>query len=110
MRVAILMGGRSSEHDISLKSAQSVVEALDPERYDVVAVEIGRDGRWELGGGTRELLPTAETLPVPAAGNAAMVALAGVEVARCKVCWSWPACRMSAPASPRPRSAWTRTS
>ena len=59
-----------------------MVEALDPERYDVVAVEIGRDGRWELSSGARELLPTAaaETLPVPAAGNAAMVALAGVEV------------------------------
>lgn len=79
-RVAILMGGRSSEHDISLASARSVMAALDPARYDVVAVEIGRDGRWALDSGARELKPAAETLPVPAAGNAAMVALAGVEV------------------------------
>jgi D-alanine-D-alanine ligase len=78
-RVAILMGGRSSEHDISLASARSVIAALDPTRYDVVAIEIGRDGRWAFDG-ARELLPAAETLPVPAAGNAAMVALAGVEV------------------------------
>jgi D-alanine-D-alanine ligase len=42
------MGGRSSEHDISLASARSVMAALDPGRYEVVAVEIGRDGRWEL--------------------------------------------------------------
>ena len=44
-RVAILMGGRSSEHDISIASARSVVAALDPARYDVVTVEIGQDGR-----------------------------------------------------------------
>jgi D-alanine-D-alanine ligase len=47
-RVAVLMGGRSSEHAISLASAQSVISALDPARYDVVSVEIGRDGRWSL--------------------------------------------------------------
>src|SRR6266496_4129327 len=50
-RVAVLMGGRSSEHEISLASAQSVLDALDPERYEVVSIEIGRDGRWALGSG-----------------------------------------------------------
>ena len=50
-RVAVLMGGRSSEHPISLASAQSVIAALDPKRYDVVAVEIARDGRWSIGPG-----------------------------------------------------------
>jgi D-alanine-D-alanine ligase len=64
LRVALLAGGRSSEHDISLASARSVLESLDPERYDVVSVAIGRDGRWELGSGTGSV---AETLPVPAA-------------------------------------------
>src|SRR5947207_2061865 len=63
-RVAILAGGRSSEHDISLASARSVLESLDPERYEVVTVAIGRDGRWELGSGDGSV---AETLPVPAA-------------------------------------------
>jgi D-alanine-D-alanine ligase len=70
VRVAVIMGGRSSEHDISVASARSVVEALDPERYDVRAVEIGQDGRWELepgqaliGDGRRE------TLPVPAGAS-----------------------------------------
>jgi D-alanine-D-alanine ligase len=68
LRVAILAGGRSSEHDISLASARSVREALDPERYDIVWVSIGRDGRWELESGVQELPPgtAAETLPVPA--------------------------------------------
>jgi D-alanine-D-alanine ligase len=59
------MGGRSSEHEISLASARSVLEALDPDRYDPVTVEIGRDGRWELGTGKDGTI--AETLPVPAA-------------------------------------------
>jgi D-alanine-D-alanine ligase len=48
LRVALLAGGRSSEHEISLASARSVLAALDPERYDVVSVAIGRDGRWAL--------------------------------------------------------------
>jgi D-alanine-D-alanine ligase len=64
LRVAVLAGGRSSEHPISLASARSVLESLDPERYDVVTVAIGRDGRWELGSGDGSV---AETLPVPAA-------------------------------------------
>ena len=65
-RVAVLLGGKSSEHEISLASARSVLEALDPERYDTVTVEIGRDGRWELGTGEAED-SVAETLPVPTA-------------------------------------------
>jgi D-alanine-D-alanine ligase len=64
LRVAVLAGGRSSEHDISLASARSVLESLDPEHYEVVSVAIGRDGRWELGSGDGSV---AETLPVPAA-------------------------------------------
>ena len=64
LRVAVLAGGRSSEHEISLASARSVLESLDREQYDVVTVAIGRDGRWELGSGDGTV---AETLPVPAA-------------------------------------------
>src|SRR6266704_5866797 len=64
LKVAILAGGRSSEHEISLASARSVLESLDPLEYDVVTVAIGRDGRWELGTGDGSV---AETLPVPAA-------------------------------------------
>jgi D-alanine-D-alanine ligase len=65
MRVAVLMGGRSSEHAISLASARSVLEALDPERYDVVTVEIGRDGRWALPSGRvpKGLVPGPEPSP-----------------------------------------------
>jgi D-alanine-D-alanine ligase len=48
VRVAVLAGGRSSEHEISMASAASVLAALDPERYDVVKVEIDRTGAWQL--------------------------------------------------------------
>src|SRR5690242_17633522 len=69
MRIAVLAGGRSSEHEISLASARSVLEALDGDDYEVVTVAIGRDGRWELGsGGDGKALPAAsaaETLPIP---------------------------------------------
>jgi len=68
LRVAVLAGGRSSEHDISLASARSVLAALDPERYEATTIEIARDGRWEIAEGAPrpEALPasTAESLPV----------------------------------------------
>jgi D-alanine-D-alanine ligase len=48
IRVAVLAGGRSSEHDISVLSGASVVAALDPERYEVVPVQIDRDGGWQI--------------------------------------------------------------
>jgi len=68
------MGGRSSEHDISVASARSVVDALDPERYDVHAIEIGQDGRWHLepvaeqgrigeGGGALPVPPDTSSSP-----------------------------------------------
>ena len=67
MRVAVLAGGRSSEHDISVASARSVVDALDAERYETTVVEIDRSGRWELASGSGELPETSiETLPVVA--------------------------------------------
>ena len=70
LRVAVLMGGRSSEHDISLASARSVLDALS-DRHDTLVVEIDRTGRWALPGASspRELAgkkQPVETLPVPA--------------------------------------------
>jgi len=82
IRLAVLAGGRSSEHEISLASAASVAAALDPARYEVRTIEIGRDGRWALPTGeTRAALPattTAETLPVPA--DSAPATLGAVDV------------------------------
>jgi D-alanine-D-alanine ligase len=71
LRVAVIMGGRSSEHDISLASARSVLESLDPDRYEVRPIEIGRDGQWQLGParGQSELANGGEKLPVPLNGS-----------------------------------------
>ena len=80
LRVAVLMGGRSSEHEVSLASAASVLETLDPEKYETVRVEIGRDGRWEIGAGERRELSAAsgnasrELVPVNGAGVPATLA------------------------------------
>ena len=46
LRVAVLMGGPSPERDVSLSSGQRVIGAIDPQRYDVLPVEITRDGKW----------------------------------------------------------------
>jgi D-alanine-D-alanine ligase len=69
IRVALIAGGRSSEHEISLASARSVAAALDPDRYEVVEIGIGRDGRWQLGAAQRELREhIADSLPIPRDG------------------------------------------
>lgn len=46
LRVGILFGGRSGEHEVSLLSAASVLKAIDTEKYDVVPIGITKDGRW----------------------------------------------------------------
>jgi D-alanine-D-alanine ligase len=51
IRVAVVFGGRSSEHAISCLTAGSVMAALDRDRYDIVPVGIARDGRWVLADG-----------------------------------------------------------
>lgn len=48
IRVAVLFGGRSAEHEVSLQSARNVIRALDKERYDVSLIAIDREGAWYL--------------------------------------------------------------
>ena len=47
-RLILLFGGQSCEHEVSVTSARSVVEAVDRDRYDLTLVGIGKDGRWWL--------------------------------------------------------------
>lgn len=46
LRIGVLFGGRSAEHEVSLLSATNVVNALSPEKYDPVLIFVTRDGRW----------------------------------------------------------------
>jgi D-alanine-D-alanine ligase len=72
LRVAVLYGGRSGEHEVSLRSAASVLQNLDPERFTVVPVGIDKQGRWHLhqAGLSGDLpgAPSVEALPVPEEG------------------------------------------
>src|SRR5271163_4192050 len=56
LRVGILFGGRSGEHEVSLASAASVIRALDPEKYEPVLIGISKDGRWLVGSGAQKML------------------------------------------------------
>lgn len=48
LRVGVILGGRSGEHEVSLRSARSVIEAMDPRKYEVVPIVITKEGEWRL--------------------------------------------------------------
>jgi len=76
VRVAVLFGGRSSEHAISCVSAGSILRNLDPERFEVVAVGITPDGSWVLTDGDPEALAiTNRQLPTVSAASGTELAL-----------------------------------
>lgn len=58
--VGVLFGGRSAEHEVSLRSARTVVSAINPEKYQVVLIGVDRTGRWFLGDSSQKLLQSAE--------------------------------------------------
>lgn len=62
VRVGVVYGGRSSEHEVSLASAAAVIAHLDPARYETVPIHIGRDGRWSLADAPPAPRPVAETI------------------------------------------------
>ena len=75
IRVGIVFGGRSAEHEVSLQSAKNVLEALDREKYDPVLIGIDREGRWRLDEQTRTLFESARPLPNLTADSPREVAL-----------------------------------
>src|SRR5712691_4817964 len=56
LRVGILFGGRSGEHEVSLLSAASVFEAIDKNKFDVVPIGITKEGRWLTSNDAERLL------------------------------------------------------
>jgi D-alanine-D-alanine ligase len=78
IRVGILFGGQSAEHEISLLSARNVLEALDRHKYEAVLIGIDREGRWHLGERSALMLEAgAKALPHFAAGGKELVLLPG---------------------------------
>jgi len=81
LRVGVIFGGRSGEHEVSLASAASVLRALDPEKYEPVPVGITKEGRWLVGTGAQKMLPEVlrsgqQVLLPPDPTSAALVRLA----------------------------------
>lgn len=94
IRVAVVFGGRSSEHAISCATAGSVMQAMDPDRYEILPVGIAHDGRWVLASAEPERLaiadgklpevdPTGAEIVIPSdAGDRGLVVLDRGEVPR----------------------------
>ena len=70
IRVGLLFGGQSAEHEISILSARNVLEALDRGRFEPVLIGIDKRGRW-LTGGAADLLLASNPLAQPAVSRAA---------------------------------------
>ena len=89
IRVGILFGGRSAEHEVSLQSAKNIIDAIDRNKYEVVLIGIDKKGQWHLNEQSRFLLPSTQpelpALPetgenlalVPGMQNEQLVALSG---------------------------------
>jgi D-alanine-D-alanine ligase len=57
LRVGVIFGGRSGEHEVSLRSAESVINAMDRSRYEIVPIGITKEGRWLVSGDANAMLP-----------------------------------------------------
>jgi D-alanine-D-alanine ligase len=60
LRVAVIFGGRSGEHEVSIASAASIFKHLDPARFEPVPIKIEKDGRWMLTGDVPKAISAAE--------------------------------------------------
>ncbi len=56
LRIGVLFGGRSGEHEVSLASAASIIRGLDPDKYEAVPIGISKDGHWLIGTGAQKTL------------------------------------------------------
>lgn len=65
IRLGVIFGGRSGEHEVSLRSARSVIEAADPGKYEVIPIAISKDGRWLSPADSVGLLPRETAVRLP---------------------------------------------
>jgi D-alanine-D-alanine ligase len=73
LRVGVVYGGRSGEHEVSLASAAAVFQNLDPERYEAIPIRINKDGRWVLPSAAPRLTSAAEVIGATTAALDAQV-------------------------------------
>ncbi|HKY31936.1 MAG TPA: D-alanine--D-alanine ligase family protein [Candidatus Polarisedimenticolia bacterium] len=90
IRLGLVFGGRSVEHDVSLVSARAVLDHLDPGRYDVVPIGVTRDGRWLTSGDARGLLTDgfgrAQSIPAVLTGDPSIQGLVPLGDGAAPVC------------------------
>jgi D-alanine-D-alanine ligase len=77
LRVAILFGGKSAEHEISLISARNIVEAMDKDKYEVISIGIDRQGRWFFDEGGLLLDPRERSHVISGQNSNPMAVLPG---------------------------------
>ena len=65
LRVGVIFGGRSGEHEVSIRSAASVIESIDRTKYEVVPVAISREGKWLSPADAFHLLPSTAQTALP---------------------------------------------
>jgi D-alanine-D-alanine ligase len=61
IRVGVLFGGRSAEHEVSLQSAKNIIDAINTHKYEAVLIGIDKKGQWHLNDESRFLLPVVES-------------------------------------------------
>src|SRR5687767_10187243 len=71
IRMGVIFGGRSGEHEVSMRSARAVIEAADTEKYELVPVAITKEGRWLPPTESASLLPEPARLKLSASAKAA---------------------------------------
>ena len=69
LRIGVIFGGRSGEHEVSVRSARSVIEAMDATKYEVVPIAITKEGKWLGPAQAARLLPEATKRSLPARRN-----------------------------------------
>src|ERR1700712_986808 len=65
LRIGILFGGRSGEHEVSLLSAASILKAIDQKKFEVIPIGITKQGQWLTSTDARNLLAGSETNHIP---------------------------------------------
>jgi D-alanine-D-alanine ligase-like ATP-grasp enzyme len=75
IRVGILFGGRSAEHEVSLQSAKNIIDAIDASKYEVALIGIHKKGRWHRNEESRFLLATTQSQPPELPGSDENLAL-----------------------------------
>jgi D-alanine-D-alanine ligase len=77
LRVGVIFGGRSGEHEVSIRSARAIIESIDRKKFDVVPIAITKEGKWLPPPNSAQLLPTAVQPLLASSATTGDIALLG---------------------------------